>query len=86
MIRAKKMIALAPEKKSDRAKVSHNQIERSLNEGLMCYALVARQAEPEIEAQISEHNKLILAEFSNFSRKICQVSCLQYETFNMPLT
>ena len=51
-----------PRKKSDKGKIvvnliSHNQIERSLNKGLMCYALVARKAEPETEAQISKHVK-----------------------------
>ena len=67
-----KMIALPPEKKSNKGKgkivmnlISHNQIERSLNEGLTCYALVARETEPETKTQISEHIKLILQEFSD---------------------
>ena len=66
-----KAVILAPEKKSDKGKskmvmnlISHSQIERSLNEGLTCYALVAREAEPEAEMQISEHIKLMLEEFS----------------------
>ena len=55
-----KMIALAPEKKIDKGKgkmvmnlISLNQIERSLNEGLTCYALGAREAKPETETKIS---------------------------------
>jgi len=43
--------------------ISHDQIERSLNEGSTCYALVARLAEPKIEVQISGHIKPILEEF-----------------------
>jgi len=61
---------LAPEKKCDKGKkkmamnlISHEQIEKSLNEGLICYALVAREAEPETEVQISGHIKPILKEF-----------------------
>jgi len=61
---------LAPEKKGDKGKgkrvmnlISHDQIERSLNEGLTCYALVAREAEPETEMQILRHIKPILEEF-----------------------
>jgi len=34
-----------------------------LNEGSTCYALVAREAESEIEVQISGHIKSILEEF-----------------------
>jgi len=51
--------ALTPEKKSYKGKgkmiinlISHDQIEKSLNEGSTCYALVAREAEPKIEVQI----------------------------------
>ena len=43
-----KVDALVPEKKSDKGKckmvmslISHDQIEKSLNEGFTCYALVA---------------------------------------------
>ena len=43
--------------------ISHNQIERSLKKGSTCYALVAREAEPETEMQISGHIKSILEEF-----------------------
>jgi len=51
-------------KQSDEGKmvvnlISHNQIERSLNEGLMCYILVAREFEPETETWVSEHIKTI---------------------------
>ena len=53
------MDVLAPEKKNDKGKgkmvmnlISHDQIERSINECSTCYALVAREAKPEIEMQI----------------------------------
>ena len=56
------MDTLAPEKKGDKAKgrmvmnlISHDQIERSSNEGSTCYALVAREAEPETEVQVPGH-------------------------------
>jgi len=62
---------LAPEKKNDKGKgkmvmnlISHNQIEKSINECSTCYALVAREAKPEIEMQIPWHIKPILKEFS----------------------
>ena len=49
----------APEKKVDKGKgkmvmnlISADQLEKSLNEGLTCYALVARETEPETELQI----------------------------------
>ena len=64
------MNALIPEKKSDKDKdkmamnlISHDQIEKSLNESSTCYALVARKAEPKIEVQIPEHIESILEEF-----------------------
>ena len=44
--------------------ISHDQIEKSLNEGLTCYALVARETEPETELQIPGHIRPILEEFS----------------------
>ena len=47
-----KVVALAPEKKSDKGKdkmainlINHNQIERSLNKGLMCYWARDRDAD-----------------------------------------
>jgi len=43
--------------------ISHDQIEKSLNEDTTCYALMAREAEPKIEVQISGHIKPILEEF-----------------------
>jgi len=65
-----KVKTLAPEKNGDKGKgkmvmnlISHDQIEKSLNEGSTCYALVAREAEPETEMQISGHIKSILEEF-----------------------
>jgi len=66
-----KVDTLAPEKKGDKGKgkivknlISHDQIERSLNEGSTCYALVAREAEPESEMQVPGHIKPILEELS----------------------
>jgi len=57
-----KVDTLAPEKKGDKAKgrmvmnlISHDQIERSSNEGSTCYALVAREAEPDTEVQVLGH-------------------------------
>ena len=44
--------------------ITHDQIEKSLQEGSTCYALVAREADRNIEEQIPEHIKLILEEFS----------------------
>ena len=49
--------------------ISHNQFERSLNEGLTCYALVAREAEPEADTEISKHIKLVLEEFFEVLQK-----------------
>ena len=51
-------------KQSDEGKmvvnlISHNQIERSLNEGLMCCTLVAKEFEPETETWVLEHIKTI---------------------------
>ena len=42
-----------------------DQLEQSLNKGLTCYALVARETEPKIELQIPCHIKPILEEFSD---------------------
>ena len=57
-------------KKGDKGKgkmemnlISHDQIEKSLHEGSTCYALVAREADRNIEEQIPEHIKSILEEF-----------------------
>jgi len=54
----KRVNTRAPEKKGDKGKgkmitnlISHDQIEKNLNEGSTCYALM-REAEPEIEVQI----------------------------------
>ena len=65
------MDALIPRKKSDKGEdkivmnlINHDQIEKSLNEGSTCYALVARKAEPKIGVHISWHIKPILEEFS----------------------
>ena len=44
--------------------INHDQVEKSLNEGSTCYALVAREAEPEIKSQIPVHIRPILEEFS----------------------
>ena len=44
--------------------ISHHQIEKSLQDGSTCYALVAREASRDIEEQIPEHIKSILEEFS----------------------
>ena len=64
------MDVLIREKKSDNDKgkmvmnlISHDQIENSLNEGSTCYALVAREAEPNIEVPILGHITPILEEF-----------------------
>ena len=58
------------EKKVDKGKekmvmnlICPDQLEQSLNEGLTCYTLVARETEPEIELQISRHIKPIFEEF-----------------------
>ena len=66
-----KVVKLTPEKKVDTVKgemmmnlISHYQVEKSLNEGLTCYALVARKVEPKTESQIPTHIRPILEEFS----------------------
>jgi len=66
----KKVDALAPEKKNDKGKgkivmnmISHDQIEKILNEGSTCYALVAREAESKTEMQIPGYIKPILEAF-----------------------
>ena len=43
--------------------ISHNQIEKSLNDGSTCYALVAQEVTRKIEVQIPGHIKPILEEF-----------------------
>jgi len=65
------VVTLNSEKKVDKGKekmiinlISYDQIEKSLNESSTCYALVAREAEPETESHISSHIKSILEEFS----------------------
>ena len=45
--------------------ISRDRLEKSLNEGLTCYTLVARETEPETELQILGHIKPILEEFSD---------------------
>jgi len=49
--------------------ISHDQIEKSLNERFTYYALVARKAEPKIEVLVPEHIKSILKEFSKILPK-----------------
>jgi len=49
--------------------ISHDQIEKSLNEGSPTYALVARKAEPKIEVKIPRHVKPLLEEFSEILSK-----------------
>ena len=44
--------------------ISHDQIEKSLNEGFTCYALLPREAEPNIEMPIPGHITAILKGFS----------------------
>ena len=70
-------------KKADKGKgkvvmnlISHDQVEKSLNEGSTCYALVAQEAEPEIESQILGYIRPILEEFSKFLLKDLSGSCL----------
>jgi len=43
--------------------ISYDQIEKSLNEGSICYALVTREVEPKTEVQIPGHIKIMLEEF-----------------------
>jgi len=71
-----KVDALVPEKKSDKGKgkmvmslISHDQIEKSLNEEFTCYALVTREAELNIEVPIPGHITPILKEFSEIFQK-----------------
>jgi len=85
--------ALIPRKKSDKGEdkivmnlINHDQIEKSLNEGSTCYALVAQEAEPNIEVQILGHITPTRKSSLKSSEKICSVSCLPWETFNMSLT
>ena len=66
--------------------ISHDQIERNLNEDSTYYALVAREVESETEMQIPEYVKPILEEFSEVLPKDLSVSCPQCETFTMLLT
>ena len=87
------MYVLTSEKKDDKGKgkmvmnlISHDQIEKSLHEGSTCYVLVALEADRKIEVQIPEHINQSCKSFLKFSHKICQVSCLPCETFNMLLT
>ena len=61
--------------------ISNDQIERNLNEGSICYALVAREAEPESKMQIPRHIKPILEQFSEVLPKD-----FPGELFNMQLT
>jgi len=49
--------------------ISHNEVEKSLNEGLTWYVLVVREAESETESQISGHIRPILEEFSEVLAK-----------------
>ena len=65
--------------------ISLDQLEKSLSEGLTCYALVAQETETETELQISGH-KAYLKSFLMSSPKIFQVNYLQCETFSMTLT
>ena len=58
--KGKEKVEIAPEKKRDKGKrkmvmnlISHDQIEKSLNESSTCYALVVREAKPETKLQIS---------------------------------
>ena len=75
-----KVDVLTPEKKSDKSKgkmvrnlISHDQIEKSLDEGSTYYALMAREADRKIKVQILEHIKPILKEFSKILPK--DLSC-----------
>jgi len=65
-----KLDVLNPGKRGNKGKVklemnliSHDQIEKSLQEGATCYALVAREANRNGKEQIPEHIKPILEEF-----------------------
>ena len=49
--------------------ISYGQIERRMNEDSTCYALVAWEAEPETEVQISGHIKPILEKISEVFSK-----------------
>jgi len=49
--------------------ISIDQLEESLNEGLTCYSLVARETEPKIGLQIPGPVKPILEEFSDVLSK-----------------
>ena len=89
----RKVDRLAPKKKGDKSKgkmimnlISHDQIERSLNESSTCYALVAQQAKPKIEVQVAGHIKPILKEFFKVFPKDLPGKFPKCETFNMPLT
>ena len=64
------MVTVNPEKKVDKGKakmvinsISHDQVEKSLNEGSTYYAFVAREAELETESHILGHIRPILEEF-----------------------
>ena len=86
------MNVLTPENKGDKGKgklemnlINHVQIEKSLHEGSICYALVAREANRKIEVKILGHIKQSWRSFLKPSYKISQASCLPCETFNMLL-
>jgi len=49
--------------------ISHAQIEKILNERFTCYALMARETEPNIEVPIPEHITPILKGFSEILSK-----------------
>jgi len=79
-----KVVTLNPEKKVDKKKekmvmnlISHDQVEKSLNEGSTCYALVAREAESESSHRSHDTLDQYLKSFLKFSPMTFQVSCLQ---------
>jgi len=66
--------------------ISHDQIEKSLIEGSICYAFVAREAEPETKLQISRYIKLILEEFFEVLLKdlSCELPPMRYIQLPLP--
>ena len=66
--------------------ISHDQIKTSLNEGSTCYALVAREAKPEIESQIPGHITPILEEFSKVLPKDLQGELHPMRDIQHPMT
>ena len=80
----RKVVTLNPEKKVDKGKakmimnlISHDQVEKSLNEGSTCHALVTRDADWRPSRRSQYTLDIYLKSFLKSSLKICHVSYLK---------